>query len=766
MVAGVAIITNTLPKATLTGTYNSQLAAGGGVPPYVSWTISAGVLPPGLVLVPSTGLITGIPTATGSYSFSVTVTDSVSTASTPQPYTIVVANVPAITTGALPPALPGVPYSVTLSESGGSSPVVWAIASGNLPAGLSFFPGTGVISGTPQSAAGTTFNFSVQVTDAVGVTSGVQPLSIAINQATLTLSPTSLTFSDTPGDTAPPPVQSVSIFSLAGPVTFTATVATATGGNWLSVTSGGRTPGSILVSVSTGGLAPSTTYHGTITIAGQNVAPATVPVTLAIGAGGAPQLSLTPASLALSYVQGNGGDQRYVVVNNSGGGTVHFNAQATTSSCGTGWLSLLTNTGSATSSSPGVIPLYVNPAGLSDKSCGGTIAVTDSASGQSQNVSVTMNVSSQQQSLVLTQSGMNFQTAAAFAPPSQAFAVLNTGVGTVSWTATPQIPGGGSWLSVTPATGTSTEGVLPTPLTVSLASQGLPPGQYNGTIQVASSMLGNSQPVVSVFLTVLNGPPSPPPLTPSGVILLGQSSGLSELETVTMFNPWNAPLTYNSTVVTDDRVSWLTQTPASGTIAAGASATMTLQANLKGLTGGLQHGVVRVVFTDGTVHTVDVYLIVPVIATSANGLVTPELTAEALVQPESIAEACPGGTGIAVVLRSPEPNFQVTAQVPVPLQLIAKDCKTGKAIRQAGGASAQVMFSSSDAPITLIDDGAGNWTGTWMPTAATPQIYLTARIDEYVGASASVVSGQDTLQGIVNPPPGGTTAPTTGVTVQ
>ncbi len=759
IVTGVAVLTTSLPKCTLTAAYNAQLAAGGGSPPYGGWTVSSGVLPPGLSLSGTTGLLSGVPASVGSYSFSITVSDNASATSIPQPYTVVVAPFPAILTGSLKSGLPGVPYNAALSATGGSAPLVWSIVDGTLPAGLALSPGTGAITGTPLSPAGSNFNFSVQVTDSIGVASAVQLLSIAITQASLTLAPISLSFSAKLDNTTPVPAQSVSIFSVSSAVTYTATAATSSGGNWLTIIGGGRTPGSILVSVSASGLSANTTYMGTITIAGQNIAKATIPVTLAVGLGGAPQLSVTPASLSLSYVQGNPGDQRYLVVSNSGGGTIHFTAQATNDSCG-GWLNLLTATGNSTPASPGVLALLVNPAGVSDKTCTGSITVRDTATGQSQKVSVSMTVSAQLQSLLLTQAGMNFETSIGAAPPSQAFSVLNTGVGSVNWTATPQTLTGGNWLNVTPATGASTAGVLPVAVTVSVTSQGLPPGQYYGSVQVASNSVGNSPQSVSVMLTVASFTPAPPPLTPSGVILVGQSTGVSEVETLSMMNPWTTPLDYNSAVVTDNRLNWLTQTPASGTIAAGSTANFTLQANTKGLAPGLQHGIVRVAFVDGTVHTVDVYLIVPpTVSSNVRSASQPQA-----LNPTALIQSCPGNIGLAAVLRSPEPGFLATAQTPVALQVIAKDCATGKVIRQSGGASVQVFLDSlSNSAVTLTDDGTGIWTGTWTPVAPAGQINLIARVDQYNGALASVVSAQDTITGAVNPPPDGAAGVVTNV---
>ena len=69
------VTTSTLPKAILSVNYEAKLAAKGGVPPH-SWAIVAGSLPPGTTLNPSSGVISGTPTALGLFHFAVEVSDS------------------------------------------------------------------------------------------------------------------------------------------------------------------------------------------------------------------------------------------------------------------------------------------------------------------------------------------------------------------------------------------------------------------------------------------------------------------------------------------------------------------------------------------------------------------------------------------------------------------------------------------------------------------------------------------------------------------
>lgn len=69
----VAILTRSLSDATVGEPYLALLAATGGTPPYV-WGPAVSV--PGGLVVSTAGVVSGIPTTPGSYSFAVTVTDS------------------------------------------------------------------------------------------------------------------------------------------------------------------------------------------------------------------------------------------------------------------------------------------------------------------------------------------------------------------------------------------------------------------------------------------------------------------------------------------------------------------------------------------------------------------------------------------------------------------------------------------------------------------------------------------------------------------
>jgi hypothetical protein len=128
--------------------YIRAITATGGLPP-IRYFVSSGSLPDGLTLSTG-GIISGTPTLSGNFSFTVTAT-AVDGSFTTKNYRLSVLN---IETTSITGYTVGTPYSFTLLASGGSGMYNWSISSGTLPDGLNLNGDTGVISGTPTGGAG------------------------------------------------------------------------------------------------------------------------------------------------------------------------------------------------------------------------------------------------------------------------------------------------------------------------------------------------------------------------------------------------------------------------------------------------------------------------------------------------------------------------------------------------------------------------------------------------------------------------------------
>jgi hypothetical protein len=164
----IAILPATLPHGSTGSPYSQSLTAAAGVPPFM-FTVSAGALPPGLTLS-GAGVLSGTPTAAGTFNFTVGVADA-NDAPGSRAYSLIidlVCPLIALLPAAIPDGSLGTAYTQTFTPSAGTAPFTYAVTSGALPAELSLSSG-GVLSGTP-TATGTSV-FMVGVTDTYGCTS-------------------------------------------------------------------------------------------------------------------------------------------------------------------------------------------------------------------------------------------------------------------------------------------------------------------------------------------------------------------------------------------------------------------------------------------------------------------------------------------------------------------------------------------------------------------------------------------------------------------
>ena len=187
------IITASLAGANVGVSYDQLLQATGTEP--ITWTLDSGDLPDGLLLS-SAGLVWGIPTTEGNFTFIVKATniagsDTATFTVTVDPATVIPV-LPAITTTSLADGTVGEPYNQTLTATG-TAPITWSLYDGSLPDGLTLSP-AGVISGTPTAAG--TFTFIIDAANIAGgdmATFTVTIEAVAVVPVAPTITTTSLT---------------------------------------------------------------------------------------------------------------------------------------------------------------------------------------------------------------------------------------------------------------------------------------------------------------------------------------------------------------------------------------------------------------------------------------------------------------------------------------------------------------------------------------------------------------------------------------------
>lgn len=178
----ISLVPIELPYAIVGVPYSSGVIATGGTAPY-TYELTQGTIPTGMVLNEN-GTLSGTPTAAGTAAFTITATDSNGFDGS-RSYTL---DVIIILINLDMPSLNGnknVPYTNTVTASGGGAPYTYTVTAGSLPIGLAM-NSSGQITGTPTRSGNSTF--TVRATDKHGITKTRQ-FTISIAGATIILLP-------------------------------------------------------------------------------------------------------------------------------------------------------------------------------------------------------------------------------------------------------------------------------------------------------------------------------------------------------------------------------------------------------------------------------------------------------------------------------------------------------------------------------------------------------------------------------------------------
>jgi hypothetical protein len=336
VIAAVKISTApALPDGTAGVLYTVQFLASGGVTPY-TWSVASGSIPSGLSLNTATGLLSGTPDSSLTYTFTIAVTDQNGQKDSAA-YTIkIVAPLNFTTQTPLPGGVVGVSYAQTFAATGGTPPYQWSVSTGALPTGLTL-NAAGSLTGTPTAAG--TFNFTVQVVDAAG-RSATASFTITVTAA-LTITTATL-----PNGTVGS-AYSQTLVLAGGSGTFTWSVSTGTlpGGITLNPATGllsgtPSAPGTFTFTVSATGGGQSAKQSLTITVGVPQAPPVTItglpatatPATqpvLGIAIPNAYPLDVT-GQVTLTFTPDPPSPDGQEVVFTTGGRTVNFTVPANT----------------------------------------------------------------------------------------------------------------------------------------------------------------------------------------------------------------------------------------------------------------------------------------------------------------------------------------------------------------------------------------------------------------------------------------------------
>jgi Viral BACON domain len=434
--------------------------------------------------------------------------------------------------------------------------------------------------------------------------------------AVLQLSPAVLSFSSSDGG-AKPPAQVITVSNPGvQPLQWSITSVTSDASSWLSVTpeSGNIATGgseAVTVSVNNSTLLPGV-YSGLVTFANSGTGPVkNSPQSVYVSLTVTPQcvLQVSPGSLtfASAYLQPAPTAQVLNVGVAEGCSTqMHWSAKVTTNKGGN-WLKVNSN-GDTSGVTPAHPSVGVNIAGLPPGTYTGAIIFSATSSTQTLPVTLTIGPPAAP-SLATAPATLSFNAVVGQSSPSpQTITITNSGGGTLTWNAAQATSVGGSWLAITPVTGTlAPRASAPVTVTATLLHS-LIPGTYNGTITITGSdssgkpAPGSPQQIPVSFAVQAPCAVSVSPLALAFSGVIGQADPAAQGVTISAAGACEHKLDWTAAVTTASGGTWLTTAPAAGEVSTTHSATTDVGVALAGLTADTYTGTVSVSAVDHITH--------------------------------------------------------------------------------------------------------------------------------------------------------------------
>ena len=575
----------------------------------------------------------------------------------------------------------------------------------------------------------TPYNIEVSVNPAVTVVAGTYSAEIIVSIAgtgsaqltipvTLTINPPSTAFFDNvsgsvnfsmaTGGEGPPPQDIQIRDGIAGSIPWTATVTTADGNNWLSVsTSTGTSPSIVSVSVNPanvpGAGLTAETMVGQILLTGSN-SRVTIPISFTLAAAAFRQVApinfvmpasgVNPSAPALPLAQ--------VLTIGSTGASISFKAVAVNGTGGN-WLVINPTNYGFGIATPRPIDVSVNPAvTLTAGVYTAEILVTSVDGTQNMTIPVTLTLEPPTATYFDSLPGqMSFSmVTGGTAPPAQVLPIRNAGQGTLDWNATVTTSDGGNWLSISAESGTAPSEAMVSVNPANIPNGGLVGGTFTGLISLQENGLEISIPVS--FVVGANVYRQINPLT--FTMIQGGANPLSQVITAastgTTFN-------FLASTYASNGGSWLTITPSNYGFGVATPYNITVGVNAPvTMTAGTYSSEVVLISADGT-----------------QGLTVP-VTLNVLPKTATMFDSLPGQLTFSMATQGTAPPSE-------PLE-----------IRNAGAGTLTWTAKAS------TSDG-GNWlsisagTGT---APAVPQVTVNPANIPNAGLVAGIFTGQVVLE--------------------